>query len=166
MSTPQPTPEPTPSGHTPAAQGLPAGPQDAAADATTLDGDLVVTLTKPTADAAPTVTRRGGSHAALRYTLCRIGLFAAVSVVVWLVCYAVGITGRGAGILVVGISLAISGVLSYFLLNGQRDAMSAALVERVERAKARIDEGASAEDHLIGDLPDLAPRRGPTTDVS
>lgn len=163
MSTPQPTPEPTPSGDTPEIQGLPAGPQDAAA-AMTPDDDLVVTLTKP--DAAPSAARRRGSHAALRYTLCRIGLFAAVSVVVWLVCYAADITGRGAGILVVGVSLAISGVLSYFLLNGQRDAMSAALVERVERAKARIDEGASAEDHLIADLPDLGVRRNPTTDVS
>lgn len=155
MSTPQPTPEPAPTGGTPE-----TARQDAA------DGDLVVTLTKPPADAAPPVTRRSGSHAALRYTLCRISLFIGVSIVVWLLCYAADITGRGAGILVVGVSLAISGVLSYFLLNGQRDAMSAALVERVERAKARIEEGASAEDHLIGDLPDLAPRRNPTTDVS
>ncbi|HSA48504.1 MAG TPA: DUF4229 domain-containing protein [Yinghuangia sp.] len=158
MSTPQPTPEPT------AHADVSAGPQEAAPAAATPDEELVVTLSKPSADTgAPTAARTRGSHAALRYTLCRIGLFAAVSVIVWLACYALNITGRGAGILVVGISLAISGVLSYFLLNGQRDAMSAALVERVERAKARIDEGASAEDHLIADI---APRRSPTTDVS
>jgi hypothetical protein len=97
--------------------------------------------------------RRGGGHPALLYTLLRIGLFAVVLGAVWLVSrYALKLTGNGAGIVVVGVSLAVSGLLSYFLLNSQRDAMSAALVDRVERAKARIDEGASAEDDLISDI--------------
>lgn len=100
-----------------------------------------------------------GGHPALRYTLLRIGLFAVVSGLVWVLArYGLKLTGDGAGIFVVGVSLAASGLLSYFLLNSQRDAMSAALVERVERAKARLDEGASAEDELI---PDITPATRP-----
>lgn len=99
----------------------------------------------------PAAPRAG--HPALRYTLLRIGLFAVVSGVMWVLArYGLKLTGDGAGIFVVGVSLAVSGLLSYFLLNSQRDAMSAALVARVERAKARLDEGASAEDDLISDI--------------
>lgn len=97
--------------------------------------------------------RIGGSHPALRYTLYRVGLFGVVFGAVWLLFrYALNLGGQGAGILAIGVALAISGVVSYFLLNSERDAMSAALVERVERAKARIEEGASAEDDVIADI--------------
>ncbi|MDI2127024.1 DUF4229 domain-containing protein [Yinghuangia seranimata] len=105
--------------------------------------------------AQPAAARPGAARSgrpALYYTLLRMGLFAGVLLVVWLLFrYPIGLTGNGAGILAVGIALAVSGVLSYFLLNNQREAMSAALVARVERAKARIEEGASAEDDLVAD---------------
>jgi uncharacterized membrane protein len=86
------------------------------------------------------------SHPALRYTLLRLGLFAVVLAVVWGIFYALDFGGNGAGILAVGVALAISGLISYFTLNGERDAMSAALVERVERAKTKIAEENDAED--------------------
>ncbi|WTW96764.1 DUF4229 domain-containing protein [Streptomycetaceae bacterium NBC_01309] len=114
------------------------------------------------------------SHPALRYTLYRIGVFVAAFAVIWAVFYALDIGGKGAPILVAGLAVAVSGLVSYFLLNSQRDAMSAALVERVERAKARIEEGASAEDDLVVDVtpaprptPRTAPRTAPrTTDAT
>lgn len=108
---------------------------------------------RPGALETPDPAAPRGGHPALRYTLLRIGLFAVVSGLVWVLArYGLKLTGDGAGIFVVGVSLAVSGLLSYFLLNSQRDAMSVALVERVERAKARLDEGASAEDDLISDI--------------
>lgn len=105
---------------------------------------------------------RPNSHPALRYTLYRIGVFAVAFAVIWAVFYALDIGGKGAPILVAGLAVAVSGLVSYFLLNSQRDAMSAALVERVERAKARIEEGAAAEDHLVVDVTPV-PRPGPRT---
>ncbi|MCF2529528.1 DUF4229 domain-containing protein [Yinghuangia soli] len=102
--------------------------------------------------AEPAAAPAGAStgHPALRYTLLRFGLFAVVGAVVWLVFVLLDVAGSGgAFVAIAGISLAISGLISYFALNGQRDAMSAALVERVERAKARIDEGAAAEDRAV-----------------
>ncbi|WP_436776984.1 DUF4229 domain-containing protein [Yinghuangia sp. YIM S09857] len=129
---------------------------------------------EPQSDApgAAEPARRSGTwtngHPALRYTLYRLGVFAAAFAVIWAVFYALDIGGKGAPILVAGLAVAVSGLVSYFLLNSQRDAMSAALVERVERAKARIEEGASAEDHLVADnAPRPTPRTTPrTTDAT
>lgn len=110
-----------------------------------------------------TGSTRAKGHPAVRYTLLRIVLFAAVMGVVWLLSrYVLKLGGNGAGIFVVGVSLAVSGLLSYFLLDKQRDAMSAALVDRVERAKARIEEGASAEDDGVVDVTPR-PRAGNAT---
>jgi hypothetical protein len=40
----------------------------------------------------------------------------------------------------------VSGAASYILLSRQRDAMSGALMSRFRTLRARIDEGAKAED--------------------
>jgi hypothetical protein len=40
----------------------------------------------------------------------------------------------------------VSGAASYVLLSRQRDAMSGALMNRFRTLRARIDEGAKAED--------------------
>lgn len=103
------------------------------------------------------------SHPALRYSLYRIGLFVGVFAVSWGIFYVFGVGSTAAVIALAGMSVIVSGVLSYFLLDRQRDAMSAALVARVERAKARIEETASAEDNLVADI---TPGRRPSPDPS
>lgn len=43
-------------------------------------------------------------------------------------------------------AIVVSGLASYALLARQRDRMSVAVAERLERARRRIDEGAGSED--------------------
>lgn len=85
----------------------------------------------------------------VRYSLLRLGLFLACAAVVWVVFALLDITGSGSGILIVGIALALSGVISFKVLGRHRDEVSAQLYARVERAKARIDDDASAEDEAL-----------------
>ncbi|SCK56006.1 Protein of unknown function [Streptomyces sp. WMMB 714] len=89
------------------------------------------------------------SHATLRYTAMRAGIFAGCLVVVAVLAY-VGIIPEGIGksnpLWVVLIALVISAPLSYVLLRKQRDEMSAQLVEGVDRAKQRIAANQGQED--------------------
>jgi CHASE1-domain containing sensor protein len=55
------------------------------------------------------------------------------------------VTGNGALYLCMG-ALLVSGVASFFLLNRQRDAMSAQVTARAERITRRVQENASMED--------------------
>jgi hypothetical protein len=74
------------------------------------------------------------SHAILRYTTLRLALFVIALVLLWLV-------RIRDGVLLIAIALVVSGLASYVLLAGQRDAMSAQLhaanVRRRERSLTR-----------------------------
>lgn len=74
----------------------------------------------------------------LIYTSSRILLFVAAAGVFWLVGFR--------GLLLLAVALLVSGLLSFVLLSGQRDAMSAAVVETGGRFKRRLDERTTAED--------------------
>lgn len=78
------------------------------------------------------------SHPVLGYTAARVGLFLAALVVLRLL--------GARGVLLLALGLIVSGLLSFFLLSGQRDRMSGAVIGRAERFRARLDEGAAAED--------------------
>jgi hypothetical protein len=74
----------------------------------------------------------------LAYTSARILLFVAAMIVLYLV------GARGA--LLLALAILVSGVLSFMLLSRQRDMMSGAMVTRFRGMRARLDEGAKAED--------------------
>ena len=50
------------------------------------------------------------------------------------------------GLLLIGLALAISGIVSFVVLSRQRDAMSSALATRIGGFRNRLDEGTRAED--------------------
>jgi Mn2+/Fe2+ NRAMP family transporter len=77
-------------------------------------------------------------RATLAYTAARILLFAAVLGLLYLV--------GARGLLLVGLALAISGIVSFIVLSRQRDAMSGAISSRISHARERLDEGTRAED--------------------
>ena len=77
-------------------------------------------------------------RATLFYTVLRFGLF----FVVFGLLYAAG----ARSILLLGLSILISGVLSYFALNSQRAAMSGAISRRLAGFRERLDAGTRAED--------------------
>jgi Protein of unknown function (DUF4229) len=77
-------------------------------------------------------------RATIAYTAARVVLFA----VMLLLLYLVG----ARGLLLVGLALVISGVVSFVLLSRQRDAMSGALTARIGNFRQRLDEGTRAED--------------------
>ncbi|MEU4212816.1 DUF4229 domain-containing protein [Streptomyces sp. NPDC026206] len=88
-------------------------------------------------------------YASLRYTAARVGLLIACFAAVWGLCAARVIPlGVGSSNLVwmVLLALILSAPLSWVLLRKQRDAMSEQIVERVDRAKARINANAGQED--------------------
>ncbi|HTU75255.1 MAG TPA: DUF4229 domain-containing protein [Trebonia sp.] len=79
------------------------------------------------------------------YTSARILLFVAAMGLLYL--------AGARGLLLVALALVVSALASYVLLSRQRDAMSAALSGRLVKTrrkaaelKARLDEGAAAED--------------------
>jgi uncharacterized membrane protein len=84
------------------------------------------------------LSRISSRHPVLSYSLARIVLF----LVAFGLAYAVGVNTFWA--LVLG--LVVSMVASFFLLSKQRDAISANVVERSARAKARMAERTAAED--------------------
>jgi Protein of unknown function (DUF4229) len=84
------------------------------------------------------------AHPAVAYTLSRIALFV---VALW-VLYLLG----ARGLLLVALAALASGLISYVVLSRQRDAMSAAVSDRVRRMRERMDASAAAED-VDEDLP-------------
>jgi hypothetical protein len=102
--------------------GQPASPDDAAAHAH-----------------ADAVAEARQSHAVLRYTTLRLALFFVAAAVVWLV------RVRNP-VLLVAISLVLSGLASYVLLSRQRDAMSAQLHQAQLNRRARSAAKAARED--------------------
>lgn len=77
-------------------------------------------------------------RAVLRYTAARAALFAAAFGVLYLL--------GARSLLLVGLALLISGLASYVLLSGQRDAVSAVIDGKVRDLRGRVDAGAAAED--------------------
>lgn len=77
-------------------------------------------------------------RATFAYTTARILLF----VISLILLYLAGATG----LLLIGLALVISGIVSFVLLSRQRDAMSAALAARISSFRSRLDEGTRAED--------------------
>lgn len=91
------------------------------------------------------------SHATLRYTVLRTGVFVGCLLVVAVLSY-FGVVPRGIGrsnpLWIVLLALVLSAPLSYVLLRRQRDAMSEQIVSRVDRTKERIAASSSQEDSV------------------
>ena len=77
-------------------------------------------------------------RATLSYTALRLGLF----VVAFLLLYLAG----ARSLLLLAAAILISGVVSYFVLNAQRTAMSSAVSKRITGFRERLNAGTSAED--------------------
>ncbi|MFD0801475.1 DUF4229 domain-containing protein, partial [Streptomonospora algeriensis] len=77
----------------------------------------------------------------LAYTAARLLLFAVAFAVLYLL--------GARGLLAAAISVVVSGLLSYVLLSGQRDAMSSAIaggLDRMRGIRTRLEAGAAKED--------------------
>ena len=77
-------------------------------------------------------------RATVYYTISRILLFVVALLLLRL--------AGARGLLLVGLALLVSGIVSYVLLSRQREAMSGVLAARLRSLRTRIDEGARAED--------------------
>jgi Mn2+/Fe2+ NRAMP family transporter len=77
-------------------------------------------------------------HATFAYTTARILLFAVMLGLL----YVVG----ARGLLLLGLAVLISGIVSFVVLSGQRDAMSGAITSRISNFRKRLEEGTRAED--------------------
>jgi len=77
-------------------------------------------------------------RATFAYSFARILLFAATLGLLYLV--------GARGLLLVGLALVISGIVSFIVLSRQRDAMSGAISARISNFRERLDEGSRAED--------------------
>ncbi|GAB2814269.1 DUF4229 domain-containing protein [Streptomyces daliensis] len=91
------------------------------------------------------------SHATLRYTAMRLGIFVGCLVIVAVLAY-VGVVPKGLGrsnpLWVVLLALVISAPLSFVLLRKQRQRMSEQIVSGVDRAKTRLSANQSQEDSV------------------
>jgi hypothetical protein len=74
----------------------------------------------------------------LLYTLARFAIFLATAAVLALI--------GARGLLLLALAVLISGIVSFVLLSGQRDAMSAAVVSGVKERRARFDRARTKED--------------------
>ncbi|MDR2988733.1 MAG: DUF4229 domain-containing protein [Nocardiopsaceae bacterium] len=77
-------------------------------------------------------------RATLSYTVLRLGLFVVVFVLLYL-------AGARSILLLAG-SILISGLISYFILNAQRTAMSSVITKRLSSFRERLDAGTRSED--------------------
>jgi len=77
-------------------------------------------------------------HATFVYTTSRILLFAVVVGLLYLV--------GARGLLLIGLAVLVSGIVSFIVLSRQRDAMSGAITSRITNFRERLDEGTRAED--------------------
>jgi Protein of unknown function (DUF4229) len=77
-------------------------------------------------------------RATFAYTTARILLFVAVLCLLYL--------AHVRGVLLLGLGVLISGLISFVLLSRQRDAMSGAITSRIGSFRQRLDEGTRAED--------------------
>ncbi|MFR9722537.1 DUF4229 domain-containing protein [Streptomyces sp. MS19] len=88
-------------------------------------------------------------HAALRYSLLRLAVFAACFAVVAVLAY-VGVLPESIGasnpLWIVLLALVFSAPISFVVLRRQRDAMSQQVAPHVERAMHKINANRSMED--------------------
>ncbi len=77
-------------------------------------------------------------RATFTYSAARILLFAVALGLLYL--------AGARGLLLVGLALVASGIVSFVLLSRLRDRMSGALTSRISRFRERLDEGSRAED--------------------
>jgi Mn2+/Fe2+ NRAMP family transporter len=77
-------------------------------------------------------------RATFAYTTARILLFAVMLGLL----YVVG----ARGLLLIGLAVLISGIVSFVVLSRQRDAMSGAITSRIGNFRQRLEEGTRAED--------------------
>jgi Mn2+/Fe2+ NRAMP family transporter len=77
-------------------------------------------------------------RATFAYTAARFLIFAAMLGLLYLL--------GARGLLLIGLALVISGIISFVVLSRQRDAMSGAITSRIGGLRRRLDEGARAED--------------------
>ncbi|WP_424640835.1 DUF4229 domain-containing protein [Embleya sp. AB8] len=96
------------------------------------------------------------SNPALRYSLYRLGIFAAAFAAVMVVFGLFDLDGRGNVFIAIAIAASVSALISYKFLNAQRDAMSEALYNRVQAAKERIAEDNRAEDESVASITRVA----------
>ncbi|MFH8476695.1 DUF4229 domain-containing protein [Streptomyces sp. NPDC018000] len=89
--------------------------------------------------------------ATIRYTAMRLSIFVGC-LVVTAVAVHFGLFPSGANdsdfVWVILLALVLSAPLSFVLLRKQRDEMSAQIVARVDRTKARLDANRTREDHV------------------
>jgi len=81
---------------------------------------------------------------AVTYSVARIAIFAVTLLFLLLALPRLNL------LLVAAIAALVSGVLSYYLLAGPREAMARSVARRVRGAQARLDRAASAEDYPDG----------------
>ena len=77
-------------------------------------------------------------RATLSYTLGRLLLFVAALGLMYL--------AGARGLLLVGLALLISGIISFVVLSRLRDAMSGSITSRISSFRERLNEGSRAED--------------------
>jgi hypothetical protein len=77
-------------------------------------------------------------RATFAYSLARFLLFAAAFGLVYL--------AGARGLLLFGLALVISGIISFVVLSRLRDTMSGAITSRIGSFRERLDEGSQAED--------------------
>lgn len=89
------------------------------------------------------------SHATLRYTAMRLGIFLGCAVLVAVLAY-VGVLPEGIGksnpLWILLLAMVLSAPLSYVLLRKQRDAMSEQISGGVDRAKQKLAANRDMED--------------------
>ncbi|WP_093898520.1 DUF4229 domain-containing protein [Streptomyces sp. Ncost-T10-10d] len=76
-----------------------------------------------------------------------VGCFAVAAVAVHFGLLPAGVSGSNF-IWVILLALVLSAPLSFVLLRKQRDEMSEQIVSKVDRAKARLEENRTREDHV------------------
>jgi Protein of unknown function (DUF4229) len=84
---------------------------------------------------------RSASRVVLAYNLWRLGLLA--------ICLAVGWLAGLRSLWLIVAALFVSGVLSWFLLGRQREAMGVAVERTVERSRVRMAARSAAEDSYV-----------------
>ncbi len=85
------------------------------------------------------------------YTLLRLGLFVISLLTVILVWILVTGESQVPALWPVVLAFALSGVLSYFLLNRQREAFARKVEERAARATSAFEERKAREDRITDD---------------
>lgn len=107
------------------------------------DGETVSTANQGTSDADPT-TR----HAALRYTVLRLGVFAGCFAVLWALAWfrVLPVGGSLGVVLLLALAAVVSAPVSYVLLSRQRDAMSQQIAVKVAQTRQRLAASKAQED--------------------